>query len=859
MRTIKDVAVISQEVLRGEVFGSVKIYNVDNPSKLESSAQRVLAITYPTQALRQALKAAAERLAGERAQGTFIFAGGYGTGKSHSLLAIYHLLTSPEEGRKWLAKWGIDLAFPPGIRVVVSHLLDEDPEFAWEPIMRKLGRDDLLAEVRDHPSGSQIRALLEEGPLVIILDELESWYVSIEDATRRERNLNFLQNLTEAAEDPQSDLVVFASLYGRNQELLGRLGRERIFLKDLGLAEDKVKVVLFRLFEEINRDKARPVVDAYLKLYADLGEEAAIVPAPLDVYRNQMLDYYPLHPELVDVLFQTYSACKDWQNTRGIIYLLSGVLRRWYGERDLLLPADVDPSVSEVHDDLYQLGPQLLARALEDMERTKHDRLAKAILATILLYSFVPEMAGAEESQVILGCLRPELQAVGGVNEIYRVLGKVEANAWYLWRTDGKYVIRIEENLPVSINARAARALQEHGPTDARLKIGQLLAEIAGGGANTFIYPLDQVPDSRQLKIVVSTHYLDDEALREEFYRGREWRNSVIFVRPKTVGDLAGNESLLLSAQRLLVCEQMEREVSKELLPQLKEFKQREESDLKGKLRGNYGEWMKPVGRGEKIYFLPKDCNLNVAEILKGVKETYGAEVLDEAILTELEEAGERGKRFDELRLAFLKLLGKPILVEPDALRDRVRHLCNHQGRIVMERGKVLYHKENPAPVNFAEDVTLYATPYGPAPAGEVEIEKREEERGEVAVEVPPGEKPSEVAIKQPPPGRWVVIKTQEHATPFSLQTDVEGRLRADDRVATLTITLKGKGLEEAEQLGGFLTTFRRKGGDPNVTLQLRLRAGSPLDKQEVLRLLDQLPVPTDGTVVAELEVEAHD
>jgi len=208
---IKDTAVISKEVLSGEVFGSVKIYNLDDPSKVESSARRMLGMTYPTQALQQAMMAIEERMAGKRRQGAFVFAGDYGTGKSHSLLALYHLLTSPDEGQRWLDRGGLSFGFPPGVQAAVSHLLIEDPDFAWEPIFSRLGRDDLLAEVRDHPTGEQIRQLASDESLVIILDELESWFGPIKDVSRRERNLNFLQNLTEMAQDPGLKLIVLGA------------------------------------------------------------------------------------------------------------------------------------------------------------------------------------------------------------------------------------------------------------------------------------------------------------------------------------------------------------------------------------------------------------------------------------------------------------------------------------------------------------------------------------------------------------------------------------------------------------------------------------------------------------------------
>jgi len=861
---IKDTAVISKEVLSGEVFGSVKIYNLDDPSKVESSAKRMLVMTYPTQALQQAMMAIEERIAGKRKQGAFVFAGDYGTGKSHSLLALYHLLTSPDEGQQWLDRWNLSFSFPAGVQAAVSHLLIEDPDFAWEPVFTRLGRGDLLAEVRDHPTGDQIRQLVgpsagsghRDKPLVIILDELESWFGPIEKPSRRERNLNFLQNLTEMAQDQNLKLIVLASLYGRDQQLLGRMGRERMFLKDLGAEEDKARVVLFRLFEEIDQDQARRTVDDYVQTYAAMGDQVGIPAGTLDSYRARMLAYYPLHPELMDVLFQVYGACKDYQNTRGILYILSGVLRRCASERDLLLPSDVDPSFSEVHDDLYQLDPVLLARAIDDIRRNKDELLASDILSTILLRSFVPEMAGADESQVFLGCLRPGLN----VNELHRVLAKLEANAWYLWRSEDRYVIRPEENLPVSINSRAARQLQDKGSQAAALKLRDLIADLAGGTSlNTFVYPLDEIADGRQMKAVISTKYMDDDAIRDEIYFGKEWRNTLVLIRPKSAGDLTENTSFLISAQRLLVCDDLKGKLEKDKRPQLAKYRQREEGDLRSKLKSAYGEWMKPGGRRDKIYFRPIECDLDTTAILNQVREAFGAEILDDAIRAELAEAAEEGKRFDELRLLFLKLLGGPVLVETEDLRKRARALCNEAGEIVMVRGKTFYNQQNPAPATFAEDVVLYLKQYGPSPpAEEVGITEAEGPPVEYPEKKPP-EEAEEVEVKEPRPGRQLVIRTEAHATPFSLQTDVEGKLRGGDRVTGLEIVIEGQGLEEAGSLSELLSELRGKGGQTQVNLKLELTLATPQHKQEILKLLDRLPIPVDGQVRAILEVETDE
>jgi hypothetical protein len=49
MAVISDLALLSDEAQRGDVFGTVKLYNISNPDKPEASADRILSITYPAQ------------------------------------------------------------------------------------------------------------------------------------------------------------------------------------------------------------------------------------------------------------------------------------------------------------------------------------------------------------------------------------------------------------------------------------------------------------------------------------------------------------------------------------------------------------------------------------------------------------------------------------------------------------------------------------------------------------------------------------------------------------------------------------------------------------------------------------------
>ena len=94
---LTDIAPLSEEVRSGQVYGVVQLYKVleDRPA-LEKNPADVFARTYLTDALRSALDQIRLKLTGKDRRGSLVFTGGYGSGKSHQLLALYHVLRHPD-------------------------------------------------------------------------------------------------------------------------------------------------------------------------------------------------------------------------------------------------------------------------------------------------------------------------------------------------------------------------------------------------------------------------------------------------------------------------------------------------------------------------------------------------------------------------------------------------------------------------------------------------------------------------------------------------------------------------------------------------------------------------------------------
>lgn len=259
--TITDIATLSEEVKSGQVYGVVQLYKVleDKPA-LEKNPADVFARTYLTDALRTALNQLRYKLTGQDQRGGLVFTGGYGSGKSHQLLALYHTLTHPDLAAQWLGRHGYDepLPTPDNLVVIVLHTARVDYDNLWEPIFQQLGAEDVLRQVKRYPTIPQIRQAMGSQAVVIIVDEIENWYETIlpqrvsTAETSRAANRTFLQHLLELANEPDVPLMVLFSLIRENPDIVDVIDRTGPLSLNLSTAADREEILLYRLFEGVD-------------------------------------------------------------------------------------------------------------------------------------------------------------------------------------------------------------------------------------------------------------------------------------------------------------------------------------------------------------------------------------------------------------------------------------------------------------------------------------------------------------------------------------------------------------------------------------------------------------------------------
>lgn len=611
---IEDVVDARPDVLAGNFQGDLRAYRVGREAdadKLENNPELFFSITYPSASLQRFVELANQKLTGNRVQGAFLPIGRMGSGKTHALIALYNLFAYPKLGRRWLQDYGLPPLPLEGSPAVMISAQEDQPDYLWEPVFHRAGREDLMAEVRDYPTISQIRELVGDRTLAIFIDEIEDWYDSIAASeVRRGRNRGFLQNLTEVASEPGFSLFLFISLLDRNPDLKALLRRTGAIPENMVAVGEQWAILQHRLFADCDQEKARRIVEAYLTSCGDYATE--------DLSVETMVQLYPFHPSLFTTLKEIYTARA--QGIRDTLRTLANLVVSCQDKRDLLLASDVPAR------ELLSIDPDLHTALQEDVEQCQDVKNAKALLSTIFFYSLRPSAPGATTKEIVQSLLRPG----GNVNDILMPLKELDGTAFHL-QSNGRFQLTPELNVFAIIRAEATHV----EPEEARARIDELIKEKVFSRRVYLFSELEDIDDSR-LKMVVAPRDMEDEEINGALGQ-LNWSNRVVLVVPKA---FLGTKSVyewgdnLENARRVVAEEDLltgKRRNVDELREELLTTKNDEDLPrLLEELRGAYGryvQWM-TSGRLSKRNVEP-DVGIIKKRAVAGLDAAYD-QILDE-------------------------------------------------------------------------------------------------------------------------------------------------------------------------------------------------------------------------------------
>ncbi len=334
--------------------------------------------TYLTASLKSLLVGAIRRLSGGGGDPVIQLQTNFGGGKTHSMLALYHLFS------------GIDAQTVPGLDVVLeevevtriepvrrvvlvgTQISPGDPEpqadgtvarTLWGELAYQLGGREAYERVRvdDEQAtnpGHKLHELLDHyGPCAILIDEWVAYARQLHDEPGLpggtfETQFTFAQALTEAVKLTENCLLMVslpasdqaggarASAEVDDSEVGGVRGRDALErLRNViarvespwrpATAEEGFEIVRRRLFKPLADKEAFKQRDVTARAFADLYRtHRAEFPAACATleYEQRIQAAYPIHPEIFDRLYTDWSSLARFQRTRGVLRLMAAVI-----------------------------------------------------------------------------------------------------------------------------------------------------------------------------------------------------------------------------------------------------------------------------------------------------------------------------------------------------------------------------------------------------------------------------------------------------------------------------------------------------------------------------------------------------
>lgn len=425
--------------------------------------------TFITEGMRLLLTSVGRRLNGQGGDPVIQLQTAFGGGKTHTMLAVYHLATRkcPLKDLPGIPALldQVKLMNLPTARVAVLDGTAHAPGQPWKhgkqtirtlwgELAWQFGGEESFALLREadgngtSPGKDVLRTLLERAaPCVVLVDELVAYIRQFPDGQTLsggsyDTNLSFVQALTEALKLvpnavllgslPESDVEAGSNKGVATLRALEKtFGRVQALWKPVA-TEEAFEIVRRRLFEPIHDLKSRDEVcrafaDAYIAEGTKLPSETQEAR-----YFERIVQAYPIHPEVFDRLYEDWSTLDGFQRTRGVLKLMAKVIYRLWKDqnRDLMiLPGSLPLYDGETRNELiYHLqngwdpvlegdidGERAETTELESKEpRFGAIQAARRVARTIFLGTAPSAVAskaggtrGQERQRVLLGCFQP--------------------------------------------------------------------------------------------------------------------------------------------------------------------------------------------------------------------------------------------------------------------------------------------------------------------------------------------------------------------------------------------------------------------------------------------------------------------
>lgn len=454
--------------------------------------------TYLTSGLKNLLVETLKRLTSGNGEPVIQLKTSFGGGKTHSLLALYHLFGGKIRSVQSSAVREIlDAAqaeFLPKVHmaVIVGTWINPLKSTLWGDIAAQLarstGKPELYEMIRENdekktaPGVETLREIFNAAsPCLILIDEIVAYGRKLQqgeiDGGTFGNLLSFIQELTEAAKASKNSAVV-VSIPESDAEVGDALGRRVLnqvehyfgrieFVWESATPVEGYEIVRRRLFKTCNDIQTREkICSAFFSMYINNANDFP-GESRQNNYREKLLACYPIHPKLFDYLYDKWTSLEGFQKTRGVLRLMANVIYCLWTQNDqsaLIMPGNIPLNFTPVRAELakYFKGnwDTIINSEVDGDESKPHEidcnnprfgRLsaARKISRTIFMGtapgSRRNEMSGIEENEIRLGTIQPQdLDSIAVFND---ALTKLKANLYYLYSQNTRFWFGVNPTL----------------------------------------------------------------------------------------------------------------------------------------------------------------------------------------------------------------------------------------------------------------------------------------------------------------------------------------------------------------------------------------------------------------------------
>lgn len=818
MKTIFQACQPRPEVLQGDLRENIfaaRLRDVieGTADDVYRDAQKFFENTFPTDGIKDLLNEALGRLTAKKARHSPVIRleTAFGGGKTHALIALYHAAQGLIP-KKLVDRFVDSRLLPDKPIKLLAGVVGSDMEPAVGLLHKETGIKTftLAGEIAHQLRGKKGYEILKEAdqgknavgtqtleqlvgnePCLIMLDELGRYLRDASSVptkanpriTLAETTVATLMSLLEFASSKANVVIVLtladsSDAFGKESD---EIRRELQEAKKVSARQERVitpsneaempAIVTHRLFERIDRDAAKEIIDQYKAYYGSLRDKDSDLSLPDRVHRADFIDEmrkdFPFHPTLLLTLRRKTSTISSFQQTRGALRLLARSVRQIWEKKpkglSLLHIHDLDLSLDDIANDLTsrlerpqfrqviesdlvspRKGTQAHAQEL-DRERVADGKppYAYRLGAAIFLHSLTQGVAtGIDTSELAEAVLTP------GDEPAYlkRILANLEDRCWFLDYDGDRYRFKTEP----SLNKLIADEAQSIPTTRAKQDLEDWIHRIWKQGTFKPIYfpsePAEVDDDAEAPKLVViqfdaapsketdENQAAPDLVLRLFEHSGsmegyRSYRNNVLFLAADAdhVDRMVVQMRRYLAIHRIVNDSGRMNELNKEQREKLKKARDSAELDVRVAITRVYRFLFYPSEdapkkcRGLRRHTLPAPDQGEVkadqaAVILRTLKSLGKVLTKDDApkaaawLKAKAWPMSRTSISTEEVRKEFARRIGLPMLLDISQLKETIKNGIKAEEWIYYDaEAEVGYGSISPLPaVACGENTFLY-------------------------------------------------------------------------------------------------------------------------------------------------------